>query len=315
MTYKILPYTTHYLRPLSSLLHDSFDIKTRDKEQFVTWKYFDSFHNNKTITYIALAEDGRVASHYTNIPIPLYRNGSVHQSMLCTDMATARAHRGKGLITQLSTNVYKKVIHNNYDCSFGFSNSEGLKIDKYSHNYGYTIVAPFSRYFKPLIRKKLTSYVLHPTENFHEDIPLTNDYWRIYKSTDYLTWRYLDKPTNDYTIYTIEEHNKIVGYVVIRFSGIRCYVYDIITPLNTHEQMVKILQSIENEALIRKKRLIIYNVLDNTYWKTLFSTANYFNKKNNSITYYLTVKTHSTQKDLSSLLDSEKWLLMGGDII
>lgn len=316
MDYKLTKYSTSYQTALTTLLNNSFHIENKDKKRLVLWKYFDNYLGNKTITYIALDEERNVVGHYTNLPIGVTYLGKTYRCMICTDMCTDIQHRGKGLITKLSAKVYNEVRKNNYDFSIGFSNDDGVQVDKHSNSYGYVIVGKFVRYFKIVVYRKNISYKLEKTNTLDKDYYSHHSkYLRIKKDHDFLYWRYLKKPNREYEIYNIKENNKIIGYVILRFLKFKCYIYDIITENDNKKHMITVLRSIENKALEHNVRLIIYNVLENKYWQSLFNKYKYFKKANNNVNYYLTIKIHNDKVPKDIILDHEHWLLMNGDIL
>lgn len=313
--YKIQKFSENFLPSLTQLLDDSFSIQNENKPELVKWKYFDRFLKNKTITYIALSPKEKVISHYTNLPLSINYLHKSYQAMICTDMCTDKNYRGKGLISKLSSKVYNEVYKNKYDFSIGFSNDEGINVDKHSANYGYVIVGKFVRYFKIVLTRKKVKYLLKKTSIINKNLDNYSKYLKINKDHDYLLWRYLRKPKSEYDVYGILEKDINVGYVVLRFINKKCYVYDIISSSQEKSDMVSILRSIENKALDHKTRLIIYNVLDNDYWKNLFNRYKYFKKTNNKINYYLTIKIHNKNLVENFILNKENWLLMNGDIL
>src|SRR5258706_1759159 len=316
MDYRLIKYTSSYLTSLTILLDKSFSIENKDKEKLVKWKYFDEYLENKTITYIALDDKNEVISHYTNIPINVVCLDTTFKAMICTDICTDISHRGKGLISKLSSKVYKEVKDNRYDFSLGFSNDEGIRIDRNSINYGYVIVGKFVRYLKLVASRKKTAYNLIPVSSLEGDLyNASSNFLKIRKDSSYLNWRYLKKPNSEYDIFAIQNGNTIYGYVVLRFLENRCYIYDIITTSDDKKHVINILRSIENKAIDHGIGIIIYNVLDNKYWRKLFNRYKYLKKSKNKINYYATVKIHSENIPKDVILNKENWLLMNGDII
>lgn len=317
MDYKFQKYSSDYLPSFTELLDKSFDIENKDKQALIQWKLFDNYHNGKTITYIALDKEDNVVGQYTNLPVKIAYGDKIYNSMICVDMATDINHRGKGLITKLSQYVYQEVVGNKYDLTIGFSNDDGLKVDKNASNYGYKIVGRFVRYFKIVVYRKNIKSKIVLTDHFETSSEFGNkaNFLRIYKDYYYLTWRYLSKPNSEYSIYQIVQNEIAVGYVVLRFKGNKCYIYDILVNNISKKEMITVLRSIENKALDKGIRIIVYNVLDNNFWKSLFNRYKYFKKTNNKINYYLTVKIHNPSLLPEFILDKENWLLMNGDIL
>lgn len=316
MEYRYKKYSPPYLSSLTTLLDNSFSIENKNKKGLISWKYFDEYLNDKTITYIAIDNKHMVVSHYANLPIGVMRRKKEYNAMICTDMCTAIDHRGKGLISQLSSRVYKDVTSKGYDFSVGFSNDDGIKVDKYASNYGYKIVGRFVRYFKVVVYRKKISLRLDKTTGFTKDLyNKSSEFYKIKKDNHYLTWRYIKKPNNEYDIYNIIQDEEIVGYVVLRFVQYKCYIYDLVTKTDEKSLMITVLRSIENKAMDLGIRIIIYNVLDNSYWMNLFNRYKYFKKETNLVNYYLTIKIHNQKVNSEQLLNKENWLIMNGDIL
>src|SRR5260221_9654961 len=156
MEYNFEKYSQKYFKFFTSLLTKSFNIKNADKEGLIKWKFFDSIHEGKTITYIALDGKNNVVGQYTNLPFKIARKNRIYKTMDCVDMTTDINHRGMGIISKLSKLVYKEINEKKYDFSIGFSNDEGVKVDKNSSNYGYKIVGRFARYYKFIVYRKKT---------------------------------------------------------------------------------------------------------------------------------------------------------------
>ncbi len=317
MDYKIQPYTPYNLISFTELLDTSFSIRNKDKIGLVQWKLFHAHHNGNTITYVALDKNGSVVGQYTNLPVTIVHNNRFFKSMICCDMTTHPHHRGKGLISILSQRVYDDVIKRGYDFTVGFSNDDGLKVDKNAHNYGYHIVGAFVRYFKVVVYRKKIKKKTVPVKQFRisDTFGAKTHYLRFYKDHNYLQWRYLSKPNNEYSLYQIVEGDTLTGYVVLRFKEHTCYLYDILVNDMTQEQMTAVLRSIEHIALEKGIRIIVCNILDNMFWQNLFSTHGYLKKPNNKVNYHLTVKIHNPTISSEFLLNRDNWLLLNGDIL
>ncbi len=316
MDYRVRKFSSVYLFSLTKLIDASFSVENKDKVGLVQWKYFDEYLNDNSITYIALDQTNNVVSHYTNVPVSISFGDNIYRSMICTDMCTSPGFRGKGLISKLSAKVYREVIANKYDFSLGFSNDEGIKIDKYAKGYGYSIVGKFVRYFKIVTYRTNAQYKLLKISNFNRDFyPQASKFFKVKKDYEYLNWRYVSKPNSEYEIYGILENDSNIGYIVLLFIKYKCYVCDIIIQNDDKSQMIQVLRSIENIALDRKVRLIIYNVLDNKFWKSLFSKYKYLKKENNNTNYYLTIKSHNEKIPKELILNKNMWIVMNGDIL
>jgi predicted GNAT family acetyltransferase len=228
---------------------------------------------------------------------------------------THPSHRGQGLITQLSKKVYEDVKEQGYDFTIGFSNDEGVKVDKNSRDYGYKIIGKFISYYKFIIYKKKTGFHLESTKNFLQ-IPQNCSLYSISSTTDYLEWRFRKKPNHNYEQYTVlDENDNKIGIVVLRTKYGRYYVLKILAHCMQKNTIDEILKAIENLALQKGERLLIYSVLNNSFWESLFGNYRYFKKNNNSVNYYLTIKIHNQNLNKDELTDKNNWFIMNGDII
>lgn len=317
MEYKLVRYSDKYIQPLTTLLDSSFAIKNKEKRELVRWKMFGSYSQLKTITYLALDKSGTVVAQYTNFPVGMGREDKKYKGMICMDMTTHSAHRGKGLITALAGKVYEQVRKNGFDFTIGFSNDAGVQVDKNSRNYGYNVVGKFARYFKIAVFRKEAEWNLSLTDDFdnHWQQDKKSEYFRYLKNYDYLKWRYKDKPNNDYLIYKLEKNGKIGGYVVLKCINKRCYVCDILIGDNSFSQIKPVLRAVENLAFKKGCYIVIYNVLDNKYWQKLFKQNYYWRKTLNKDNYYLTIKIHNQKLDRDLILDKNNWWLINGDIL
>lgn len=86
---------------------------------------------------------------------------------MSVNMATHPAHRGRGLIKQASRPVYDALLRIGAVAGVGFSNAEGVQVDRRSKGYGYRVVG----------RLTPTIALLHPFTR-HNVSPLTlSDHW------------------------------------------------------------------------------------------------------------------------------------------
>jgi len=314
--YKFVRYQPSYLTSLTKLLTRSFAIENTDKTNLVAWKYFDPFFKNKSFTYLTVDRNNSVVGHYSSMPIPIQYGKKTYKTTLSTDAAVDIRHRGQGLMSKMSALLYKDVRENGYDFSFGYPNEVGVVMDKHSKNYGYTLVGKFVKYFTFVFFRRSVSYSLSKVSS--PDL-LTqietgrHKYLTIKKDRAYLSWRYFKKPNNDYEVYQIGTKKKIAGYVVLRFTRLKCYVYDIVTFDTTQKHLKTIFHAIENKALDKNVRVVVYSVLDNAYWQKLFRFP-YVKKFYGRTHYYLSVHPHNKHID-PAIFDKGHWLMMSGDIL
>lgn len=315
MSYKIIKYTNTYLDPLTSLLTKAFAIKNKDKKRLVLWKYFDSYFNGNTITYLALDETNHVVGHYVTLPISVSYGDKTLKTTLSTDAATDPLHRGRGLMSQMADKLYGDVRSKGYEFSFGYPNEVGVAMDRHSKRYGYQLVGKYIRYTKIILIKKRCPYQLIPVVKASDITTFTTvstPYFTIRKDAKYIIWRYLRKPHNDYEIFRIVNDQKTLGYIVTNSTNNKCGVIDIITDYSDKEHMKQVLRAIENTALEKGIRIVVYTVMDNTYWRGMFGFT-YF-RKIKPVRYYFSIHLH-TKSNREKILNPDSWISLSGDIL
>jgi hypothetical protein len=231
-------------------------------------------------------------------------------------MATHPDFRGKGLISNLSKLVYKDVEKSGASMSIGFSNEEGVQVDKHSTNYGYHIIGKFETYYHIVTQRKKTNCTLSKISSFKETVLQQKDFYSINKTVKYLDWRYKDNPNHDYLFYEAKMEDKFIGYVVLKKSKLKTRVVDVICPDDSTTTTRNIITAINNLALTDGKRLTTFSVLDNKFWHSVFNKTLSFKKTLKKNSYYLTIKIHNTKLfNEEELLNVDNWLCFSGDIL
>jgi GNAT superfamily N-acetyltransferase len=315
--YDIRPCDVHDIPSLTALLDHAYQIQNPEKEALIRWKFFDPVHGGATISFGAFTPAGELTSQYANVPVVIQGDGHVLQGMVCVDMTTHRDHRGQGLISRLSKEVYANVCAAGFDLSIGFSNEAGVKVDQHATAYGYRVVGAFSRYVYRRLRSKATPYCLSPAISFSKLadrlLPVADSPYGIAKTIGYLNWRYLKKPCNDYQIYELSNAGYFAGYVVIRHSTRGAYIYDLIADF---ADIQPIQAAIHNWLRAHGQSAAIWYVLDNAFWRQTLRNALRIPNRLAPDNYYLTVKIHSEQQlDRAAILSPDRWRMMAGDIL
>ena len=316
--YRFIRVKKSHLNLLISLLDDVFQIKNKDKKALITWKYYSSYLENGIFEYGAFTKTNgvlKMVSHYCGLPVRITDGKNNYRSTICVDMATHPKHRGRGLISTLSKLTYKDVSNKKIRFSIGFSNEEGVKVDIHSKGYGYQLVGKFKSYSCVLTKKKKTESELQKISEFRSNFKYGQDgFFSLSKSRDYLNWRYKENPNNLFSFYEILAGGKFAGYVVLKNSGIKIHVIDIVTKFSV-KNIKDVIKSINNLAIDNGKRLVTYSVLDNKLWRQVFSKSLTFGRNSKKNSYYLTVKIHDNFSKSPDLLDRETWLCFVGDIL
>lgn len=314
MEYKLIPLSKKYLRSFENLIKISFPLQSTNVRKLVEWKFLTCHAHRKAVSYVAVSQSGQVVSQYSNIPITISQEKNLYKGMVCADMATLSDHRGQGLISNLSKRVYEKVSKNS-DISIGSSNALGVQVDRNSSAYGYHIIGEFTQYIKFIFRPKDSVVTLVKISDFDQDfIPQSDLHFQIYKNYEYLHWRYVAKPENSYQLFRLEISGRHVGYTVLVIQKMRVYVYEILTKDGEGVNARFILKALENYAYKLGCYLLVYRVLDSSYWSTLFSKGRYIQRSPKKIKYYFTVKIHNQELQKKHIFENDNWIIGNGDI-
>lgn len=301
-------YQPKYHDELRQCLEKSFAMKI-SPEAF-KWKYFSRIGDKEEIIYTAL-DNEKIASCYFNISFPVIKKQQLFNARICAAIATLPEYRRQGLISKLAKQVYKEVENNNYEFTVGFSNQSGIKVDQNSRNYGYSIVGQFKQYqipAKPRISKNNLTCRIWQVDDKLDFTKFKRDEFNLSSLEAYFKWRYLDNPKQNFRIYVIEYHKKIIGYFVLHLSKTVASLYDLAYSKASFTDIIELIR----ELVLTKSRLVLgLNVLDNSFWQKQMGEYNIVKTK--SIEYYLTVKRHSYQQD--DVLDKDNWFLLSGSIL
>lgn len=305
--YNIRPLHPDDIPNLTKLFVTCFHFHAKDAELAVAWKYASSFKRN-LISYVATTPDGTIVSHYANLETPVLYKGKLLSAFNCIDMATHPDHRGQGLISTLSKRVYAEVAKTEAVLSFGFSNEQGVQVDKHAKGYGYTVVGKFTRSVKLILPGSKPNDTLQEIQEFDADPHQPEDtVLRIAKSQKYLTWRYQERPEKTYRLYAWGQ-----GYVVLLAQAFKLVILDIVGI--EKGQIPAVLTAIEAEARRLGKTMIINHVLDNSLWQACMHAAGFHATPARTQTY-LTVKVHKPESfKTRDVYNPNSWSLMTGDI-
>lgn len=310
MEYSIRKITKSNINELSLLIDKTFNLKTNHKKKLVDWKFFEP--NNKYL-YAYGAYDGKNLVSFYSDKVMLTTNGKKkYKSTICLDMCTHPDYRRKGLITLLSKSVYKKIKEGDFDFSFGFSNENGVKVDKYSKNYGYSVIGQFKTLRKLLIPKfnksRLKVDELSDLQELRKLV--VKNYLQILPNQEYLNWRFKDNSFLKKCRYLkISNGTSDIGYAIVEHKKRGVGILKIIA--STSKDYKNIINAISTYYSRKGKIYISITILPNNFWKNLLEKAKFLPFVKNE-KYFFTVYPH---KKINKVNSPENWILMGGDIL
>lgn len=297
MEYK--EFNLSHLNQVINLLNICFPNKKITANSFL-WKHYDKYFNNKSTAMIAV-DKNKICAFVCFTPI-FIANNNYQNFYSCAVQASHPEYRRKGIISDLTQIIEKKL--GDYVEYIGFSNNDGVKIDKFSKKIGYQILGQINTRYVLSLPYKSSFDVIQVDKIF----PKTNwqlNYFSVLKNIDYLKWRYEKNPKNKFEYFEIRNQNIIIGYIICKKNRIKYEVYDLLLNNDNIKLYGLIIKSFAKFAFFKKKFLVSYSYLPNNFWMKRFP----FISVSKKIPLFLTIKT--TKTDLTNI---NNWIIQSGDI-
>ena len=134
----IRPFTPNDTQAWANLLASSFERKPQEMVQLLEFLQRIA----PLISYGAW-DGNRLAAQYSCLIRPLHLPG--HKDLVVKvgvslNMAVHPNYRGHGLVKKVAAPVYETVKELGAIAGVGFSNAEGVKVDRRSKGYGYRVI-------------------------------------------------------------------------------------------------------------------------------------------------------------------------------
>jgi predicted N-acetyltransferase YhbS len=239
-------------KQIVSLLKLVFKLQRFDDLTYWEWMYKN---NPIGLSKIWVAEnDGEIVGHYALIPIRIKGTNSIHLGTLTINLAIHPDYQHHGIFPLLAEKAHKELCQEGILFSYCYPNNNSypifinkllwIKIDtlpmlfrplnlkllikrKINNKYLSELIYPFGMLFtKKSFRdqkyhskekiniKKATSFDERLDSFFKE---ASKEYKHIIvRDQQFLTWRYLNNPNYNYTIYLAEKNGKVLGFIVLK---------------------------------------------------------------------------------------------------
>jgi len=301
MEYK--EYKKEHLSQVVELLNKCFPNKNITEQSFL-WKHFDCFFDNKSVGMVA-TEGDKVCAFVCFTPIDILNGENIYNNFYsCAIQATHPDFRRRGIVSKLTLLAEEKI--GPVAEYLGFSNNDGVKIDKFSKRINYKILGQMATRYV-LSFPYTTSLVVKQTGKI--DLLSKNSYGKngfgILKNNKYLKWRYTDNPKNTYEYFKISKDSVVVGYIVCKNSKIKYEVNDVLLFENEAKMYRETIKAFSKFSISRGKLFVSYSYLQNKFWDKCFPAFSITKK----INIHFTIKTANTD-----LEDVDKWIIQGGDV-
>lgn len=299
MEYKV--FDLSLIEKVVGLLNLCFPKKNISAVSFV-WKHIDEFFNDKSLAMVAVDGD-KVCAFVCFTPTVISRNDKKYENFYsCAVQATHPDYRRRGLVSDLTQLIEKRL--GSEAQYLGFSNEDGVKIDKFSKKIAYEILGQMAtKYFLSWPHK--TSLKVKSVKELPLKIAYNSARFGILKNREYLEWRYEKNSKIRYKYLEVRKGAAIQGYIICKKHGIKYEVSELLLKNDSVELYKEAIKAFSGFSLSQGVVLASYSFLQNKFWSQVFPSGSLTKK----VAIYFTVKTPN-----QDLKNSDNWIIQGGDI-
>lgn len=258
-----------------SIYKNCFDENDSPKElKVIDWQFLKTPVDKKFVSICIDQTNEKTAAIYAVFPIKFKISETTYLATQSLDTITDINYRGKGLFIKLAKDVYQKAKDDAAALVYGFPN--GNSIHGFKTKLGWEVLDPVPFLIKPLKTSYFTNKVamlkwlpninlsvsgysiskkisISEANSFPETV---NNLWEVFsknisvalhRDKQYLDWRYINKPFEDYKIaHCYDQNNNHLGYIVYttkgKHGGKIAYIMELIYNLDNPQVGKKLLQ-------------------------------------------------------------------------
>lgn len=201
----------------------------RATKEYFLWRYA-----NKTIDDFlpvnVLIENKKFVANYSANPIALAYKGADLPFLLSMTTMAHPLYEGRGLPAKLGNELYRWAGTKGVLGVIGFPNSKIHYIRRVKLGWEDIYEIPMLS-LTEFPDGKSKSETISPSNDIDGEIDpprWMSDFWHIKRTTDYLRWRYVENPVNDYRFWAIENGKSIRSYCVTKEYGDQVDVVDFV---------------------------------------------------------------------------------------
>jgi hypothetical protein len=235
------------------------------------WRYLENPTGKVAILLAISGEDGTLAGQYALCPMPMTMGAEDIVGALSLDTMVHPNFQGQRMFTILAEDLYQRIADDGVPVVYGFPNGQSHPgFEKYLK--WEDLVEHLPVYVRPLRISHLLAKVLPQPLLAQLAGPLAGTGYQMWRLTrggparafrvttvsgfderwdtlwqqarglapimvrrerSYLNWRYVNHPYHDYTIFSVERDNALLGYAVLRIqelSGLQTgFIADLLT--------------------------------------------------------------------------------------
>jgi hypothetical protein len=316
--------------------------KTNEK---LSWQLLELPIKSKYVNIAVDKESNRTAGTYAVFPVVFKIGNQNFTGSQAIDAITDENFRGKGLFINLAKNVYEMAVKDDVKLVFGFPN--GNSVHGHKNKLSWTIMDPvpfllkplntqyFSKKFKFLTwfpnisisRKfKLDQSISFKCENSFSDE--VNDIWikfskeikvAVIRSKEYLEWRYLKKPQENYQIvHAYTKEGIYIGFVIYcikeKHGGKVAYIMEYIFDPEFKAKACNLLKYASNEIIKEKADCILSWCFEHSENYSHYKSSGFYNLPEKLRPIELHFGTRAFDKSLENIITNRNnWYLSYSD--
>lgn len=292
-----------------NLYKDCFDANGSPKnKENIKWQFFENTVSNSFVDIAFDEVKNKTAAIYAVSGIKFKIDDNIYLGTQSLDTITDISYRGKGLFIKLAEVVYEKANKAKVALVYGFPNGDSIHGFKKKLEWEVLDPVPFlikplkSRYFTNRIsflkflpninllfkgfskskNYKVKESILFPNEvdtlweNFSMNIKVA-----VNRDKEYLEWRYLKKPNENYKIvHCYNASDKFLGFIVFcvkdKHEGRVAYIMELIYDLEHPKAASQLLNYAIKEIKNENADLILAWCFDHSPNYKTFKTSHFF---------------------------------------
>ena len=219
--------------------------------EYLNWRYVTEGESGY---FAVFGEVDDLLASYSVAPVRLFCNSNEYRTAISMTTMTHPIARGKGIFPKLAEDVYQRIATDGICMVWGFMNDLSHRIFIRDLNW-YDIyeiptmildleakVHSLTLESRRIVRDDLFQLKYHPID--------LGSSIRVERTNDFLAWRYLDNPINDYKNYVIEIDGAVISYIVVKeyLDGLDLVDIQVTSENDAIELLNHIIQSGSNEG-------------------------------------------------------------------
>lgn len=231
MEYKLLDKETFqkYKVEFSELYQMCFNVSMSPEE--VEWRFLQNPEDDLQM-YVAI-DQGRLVANYSVSPICLYKDGKIIKAAQSLNTMTHPGYIGKGIFVDLASRLYAHLKDEGYKMVMGFPNNISNRTFVSKLGWRDISVIPTLEINLNTTKEKAVIISKPVIEDFDFELDYTDCMNRtektvsVYKTQEYLKWRYLKHPTTQYYNFVLlSKNNKVSSRIILKFYRNRLNIVD-----------------------------------------------------------------------------------------